>query len=255
MVMSDGSQVRRTSTRRSVPSAIAATSAGPVRGWARPVWAPGRASALDAVVATRTSLRPAAVSGAAHGRYRLLAIGGNRCGAGNERDSPTGRRHASVETSAPARQRSLGASQRRHSAPPLQCGARRPCSRRQERPISTAPDAHAVPVSGMAQIRAVLRIRPFRRLWLVLGLSSLGDWLGLLATVLFASAQVTGSAQQGLAFGGVVVMRLLPAMLLGPLAGAFADRFDRRFTMAVCDLLRFLLFASIPLAGVFLSPG
>jgi len=107
----------------------------------------------------------------------------------------------------------------------------------------------------MAQIRAVLRIKPFRRLWLVLGLSSLGDWLGLLATVLFASAQVTGSAQQGLAFGGVVVMRLLPAMLLGPLAGAFADRFDRRFTMAVCDLLRFLLFASIPLAGVFLSPG
>jgi dTMP kinase len=107
----------------------------------------------------------------------------------------------------------------------------------------------------MAQIRAVLRIRPFRRLWLVLGLSSLGDWLGLLATVLFASAQVTGGAQKGLAFGGVVVMRLLPAMLLGPLAGAFADRFDRRFTMAVCDVLRFLLFASIPLAGVFLTPG
>jgi hypothetical protein len=36
-----------------------------------------------------------------------------------------------------------------------------------------------VPVTGSAQIRAVLRIRPFRRLWLVLGLSSLGDWLGL----------------------------------------------------------------------------
>lgn len=107
----------------------------------------------------------------------------------------------------------------------------------------------------MAQIRAVLRIKPFRRLWLVLGLSSLGDWLGLLATVLFASAQVTGGAQQGLAFGGVVVMRLLPAMLLGPIAGAFADRFDRRITMVVCDVLRFLLFASIPTAGMFFSPG
>ena len=85
-----------------------------------------------------------------------------------------------------------------------------------------------MPVSGVAQIRAVLRIRPFRRLWLVLGLSSLGDWLGLLATVLFAADQVSGGAQKGLAFGSVVVMRLLPAMLLGPLAGAFADRFDRR---------------------------
>jgi dTMP kinase len=105
-------------------------------------------------------------------------------------------------------------------------------------------------VSNLAQLRAVLRVKPFRRLWLVLGLSSLGDWLGLLATVLFASSQVSGGAQKGLAFGGVVVMRLLPAMLLGPLAGAFADRFDRRLTMVICDLLRFVLFASIPLVGM-----
>jgi dTMP kinase len=110
-----------------------------------------------------------------------------------------------------------------------------------------------VPASGTAQVRAVLRIRPFRRLWLVLGLSSLGDWLGLLATVLFAADQVTGGAQKGLAFGGVVVMRLLPAMLLGPLAGHVADRFDRRITMVVCDVLRFLFFASIPLAGLVTS--
>jgi len=92
----------------------------------------------------------------------------------------------------------------------------------------------------------VLRIAPFRRLWLVLGLSSFGDWLGLLATSLFAAAQVQGSTAQGAAFGGVIVVRLLPALLLGPLAGVFADRFDRRRTMAFCDLLRFALFASIP---------
>jgi len=83
-------------------------------------------------------------------------------------------------------------------------------------------------------------------LWLVLGLSSFGDWLGLLATSLFAAAQVQGSTAQGAAFGGVIVVRLLPALLLGPVAGVFADRFDRRRTMAFCDLLRFLLFASIP---------
>src|SRR5437899_3206617 len=83
---------------------------------------------------------------------------------------------------------------------------------------SNAPDAYAEPLSGMDQIRAVVRIEPFRRLWLVLGLSSLGDWLGLLATVLFASDQVHGGAEKGLAFGGVVVMRLLPALVLGPLA-------------------------------------
>ena len=35
--------------------------------------------------------------------------------------------------------------------------------------------------------------------------------------------------------------------MLGPLAGAFADRFDRRKTMVVTDVIRFALFASIPL--------
>lgn len=44
--------------------------------------------------------------------------------------------------------------------------------------------------------------------------------------------------------------RLLPTIVLGPLAGAFADRFDRRLTMVVCDLIRFVLFASIPLVAI-----
>jgi hypothetical protein len=53
------------------------------------------------------------------------------------------------------------------------------------------------PASG--RLRSALWIRPFRRLRLELGLSSLGDWLGLLAIAMFASAQVTGAAH-GLAF-------------------------------------------------------
>ncbi len=96
----------------------------------------------------------------------------------------------------------------------------------------------------------MLGITAFRRLFVVLSLSSIGDWLGLLATTTIAADQVTGTAAKGAAFGGVVVIRLLPALLLAPVAGAFADRFDRRVTMIVCDVLRFALFASIPLAGV-----
>ncbi|MGC5017121.1 dTMP kinase [Micromonospora sp. DT47] len=96
----------------------------------------------------------------------------------------------------------------------------------------------------------MLRIRPFRRLWIVLGAASFGDWLGLLATSVFAAAQVQGSTAQGAAFGGVIAIRLLPALLLGPVAGVLADRFDRRWTMVICDLLRFLLFASIPLLAL-----
>jgi dTMP kinase len=104
-----------------------------------------------------------------------------------------------------------------------------------------------------SQIRTVLRNRPFRLLWLTFALSSFGDWLGLLATSLFAAGQVTGPTAKGLAFGGVVVARLLPAIVLGPLAGVFADRFDRRLTMVVCDLARFVLFAAIPAAAIFAS--
>ena len=108
-------------------------------------------------------------------------------------------------------------------------------------------------LSGAAELRAILRIRPFRRLWLVLGLNSLGDWLGLLAVSLFAAQQVTGAAAKGLAFGSVIAVRLLPALILGPVAGLIADRFDRRLTMVACDLARFVLFASIP--GVALFTG
>ncbi|WP_420115510.1 MFS transporter, partial [Micromonospora sp.] len=99
-------------------------------------------------------------------------------------------------------------------------------------------------------MRSVLRIRPFRRLWIVLGAASFGDWLGLLATSVFAAAQGSGSTAQGAVFGGVIAIRLLPALVRGPVAGVLADRCDRRWTMVICDLLRFLLFASIPLVAL-----
>nr|WP_230417073.1 dTMP kinase [Micromonospora tarapacensis] len=100
-----------------------------------------------------------------------------------------------------------------------------------------------------------MRIRPFRRLWIVLGAASFGDWLGLLATSVFAAAQVEGSTAKGAAFGGVIAVRLLPALLLGPVAGVLADRFDRRWTMVICDVLRFVLFASIPLYALTGASG
>ncbi|WP_246080908.1 dTMP kinase [Modestobacter altitudinis] len=104
-------------------------------------------------------------------------------------------------------------------------------------------------VSLVAKVRAVLRVRDFRKLWLSMSLSSFGDWLGLLAITATATSLVDGFAGQNYALGAVLLFRLLPAILLGPLAGAFADRFDRRKTMVVSDLLRFALFASIPVVG------
>jgi dTMP kinase len=82
-----------------------------------------------------------------------------------------------------------------------------------------------------------------------MSISSFGDWLGLLATTALAAELADGYAAANFALGGVLVVRLLPAVIFGPLAGAFADRFDRRKMMVAADIARFLLFASIPLVG------
>ena len=110
-----------------------------------------------------------------------------------------------------------------------------------------SPPPAAVQQHGHGSVTAVLREPRFRRLYPALALSSMGDWLGFLATTSLAATLVDDFRSQAYATGGVLVFRLLPAVLFGPLAGAFADRWDRRTTMVVCDLLRFVLFLSIPL--------
>ena len=94
----------------------------------------------------------------------------------------------------------------------------------------------------------MLSIRPFRRLWIATSLSSLGDWLSLVALTSLALALAgKGLSAQGAAVGGVWLSSLLPALVLGPLAGAAADRMDRRLNMIIGDVVRGLLYLSIPL--------
>ena len=78
--------------------------------------------------------------------------------------------------------------------------------------------------------------------------SSLGDWLGLLATTALAQ-QLSGGdyAKANFAIAGVFIARLLPAVFLGPIAGVIADKLDRRKLMVNCDVLRTGLYISIPI--------
>jgi dTMP kinase len=109
-------------------------------------------------------------------------------------------------------------------------------------PAAPAPDAR----------RSVLAIPAFRKLWNSMLFSSLGDWLGLLATTALAQQLSGGSyATANFAVAGVFIARLLPAVFLGPIAGVIADRFDRRRLMVSVDIMRAALYISIPIVHTY----
>ncbi len=113
------------------------------------------------------------------------------------------------------------------------------------------PKTLPTPAAPAQQVtRGVLAIKPFRRLWNAMLFSSLGDWLGLLATTAMAQ-QLSGGdyAKANFAIAGVFIARLLPAVFLGPIAGVIADKLDRRKLMVNCDILRAALYISIPIVN------
>jgi MFS family permease len=83
----------------------------------------------------------------------------------------------------------------------------------------------------------VLRQRNFFLLWLGQLISIIGDWV-LVIALPFYTYNLTGSA---LASGGMFIVSTLPRLLLGSVAGVFVDRWDRKRTMIVADLLRVFL--------------
>jgi MFS family permease len=122
--------------------------------------------------------------------------------------------------------------------------------------VSTGPPpteghdtAGDLPQSGRSALRQLLAIRPFRNLLAAGTVSSFGDWLALLATTALAAELAAGGVGEYLAVSGVFILRIAPAVVLGPLAGVVADRLDRRRTMIAGDLLRCALFVSIPVVG------
>jgi dTMP kinase len=105
---------------------------------------------------------------------------------------------------------------------------------------------------AQSESRSVLAIPAFRKLWNAMAFSSFGDWLGLLASTALAQQLAGGDyAKANFAIAGVFIVRLLPAVILGPFAGVIADRFDRRKLMVFCDVIRFALYASIPIVGSY----
>lgn len=81
---------------------------------------------------------------------------------------------------------------------------------------------------------ALFRHRNFALLWVGQFVSSIGDWV-LIVALPFYTYQLTGSILQT---GGMFIVETLPRILLGSFAGVFVDRWNRRWTMIVSDILR-----------------
>jgi dTMP kinase len=84
----------------------------------------------------------------------------------------------------------------------------------------------------------------FFRLWLAQVVSSLGDWIGLVAITAVA-ARVGGSDRE-VAITLVLSARLVPGFFIGPAAGVLVDRWDRKRVMVACDVGRGLVLATVP---------
>lgn len=87
----------------------------------------------------------------------------------------------------------------------------------------------------------VLRKANFRNLWLGQIVSQIGDYFAFLALTVVVSGFSNTTEGTVLAVSGLLISFSLPRLLFGLLAGVFVDRWDRRKTMLVSDLVRMVL--------------
>jgi len=79
---------------------------------------------------------------------------------------------------------------------------------------------------------------PFLRLWIAQTASLFGDFVAAFAVQVAVVFRMHGSAKDAT---GVLLASLAPSIVLGPVAGVFADRWDPRRTMIVSDVARGVL--------------
>jgi MFS transporter, DHA3 family, macrolide efflux protein len=101
---------------------------------------------------------------------------------------------------------------------------------------SVAPGASIGPL-------AVFRNRNFSLLWLAQLITNIGAGLTTIASSILVYRE-TGSV---LGVGLILLAVALPSLFVGLIAGVFVDRGDRKRIMVICELLRGVLIASLPL--------
>jgi MFS family permease len=101
-------------------------------------------------------------------------------------------------------------------------------------------------------IRSALRHRDFRYLVAGQTISQTGDWLYGVALIVYVLEQTGGS---GAWVAATSFVRLLPFVLLGPIGGAIADRYDRKRVMILADFARAATMGVLAVAAAAHAPA
>ncbi len=96
----------------------------------------------------------------------------------------------------------------------------------------------------MTRFRNIIKNRNFFLLWIGQIISQFGDRLDQMALIGLIHKFAPGSTTQ---IAKLMSFTILPVFLIGPIAGVYVDRWDRRRTMIVSDILRGILVLLIPL--------
>jgi len=112
----------------------------------------------------------------------------------------------------------------------------------------TTIDAAATPTAAPG-LRANRR---YQLVWFSGAISMLGDIVFTTGVVLWVGAFIAkGQTWAPLAVSGVLVSAMVPTVLLGAVGGVYADRWNRRRLMLVCDLVRAVVIGALILLPTF----
>ncbi|HEX9889050.1 MAG TPA: dTMP kinase [Nitriliruptorales bacterium] len=100
-----------------------------------------------------------------------------------------------------------------------------------------------------AAYRTLFANRDYRDLFWAMLTSSLGDWMGLFAILALTENILGPTRAAAFALSGVMIARVVPTLALGPVAGVFVDRWDRKRTMIATDIGRGAVMVLVAFAG------
>jgi len=90
-------------------------------------------------------------------------------------------------------------------------------------------------MDSLTYLQLLKRNRSFRRLWVGQVISEMGNWFNFIAALGLVRVVSNGSPEVTTI---MLILRIAPFTIVAPLAGAFVDRWSRRWVMIVTDVIR-----------------